>query len=196
MPPPCQPLPRLRDALSRSAPADRCPDLPFLRLALLCLGFALPLRRFAVLSHSIASSCLAALRPCSARLSIAVAPPCGSPPCLSPALPCDSSAFQRSSVPPLCSVVQSHNVASPSRLRAFPCQAFAARLAALPSRGAWFRVVCWRVARMPLRRPGRAVFGALAMWVGSWPMRRVVRPARAPGGCHRPPRFPARVRVP
>ena len=194
MPPPCQPLPRLRDALSRSAPADRCPGLPCLRFSLLCLGFALPLHRFAVLSHSfaaqsyavalpcraslsiaVASPRLAAQCPCGARLSIAVALPCDSEPCHCPALPCDSSASQRSSVPPLCSVVRLHNVASPSRLRAFPCQAFAARLAALPSRGAWFRVVCWRVAHMPLRRPERAVLGALAMWVGSWPMVRVVR---------------------
>lgn len=179
MPPPCQTLPRLRLALLRSAPADRCPDLPCHgnalpchRFPLLCLGFALPLRRFAVLSRSIVPPRLSALRPCSARLSIAVAPPCDSPPCLSPSLPRYSSASQRSSVPPLCSVVRLHNVASPSRLRAFPCKAFAARLAALPSRGAWFWVVCWMVAPMPLRRPERAVFGALAMWVGSWPMRR------------------------
>lgn len=186
-PSPCQTFPRLRDALSRSAFASPCSALPprigaptCLATAMLCFATASPCSASALLCHPSASPSLAiallrratplqrspehSRRPAMRFTALPLPLPASL--FLSPALPCDSSASQRSSVPPLCSVVRLHKVASPSRLRAFPCKTFAARLAALPSRGTWFRVVCWRVARMPLRRPERAVFGALAMWVG------------------------------
>ena len=147
---PCFPLPWLGCSLPllgcpflcrRRAQLRPSGSVPRLSLPRPCR--ASPCHRFAVLSRSLASSRIAALCLGSARLSIAVALPCDSSRCLSPSLPRYAAAFRCSAVPPLCSVVQSHNVASPSRLRAFPCQAFAARLAALPS-------LCWSPPRCSL----------------------------------------------